>query len=300
LDKEPGTGNPFSHVASYSRGEKIGIAALLLLIALISIFSRYISDWFRPGPVAFPPLPALLAESNIDSVGEEHISSVSSILSPFNPNEMDYQGFVAMGFNKRVASNVVKYREKGGVFHKPEDLLRIWGMDTGFFLRIKPFLRFDRKGETAPSPNAAVPEGRAAGEVYGPVDINQADTVALRRIKGVGVVLARRIVSYREKLGGFARLEQLKEVYGIDTLLIIQAIAKGEVNLGNGVYRKLPVNQTHDYKLLQHPYVRTNQAKALLAYIQQHGPLRSESDFRKVLVFTETERWRILPYLDFN
>lgn len=48
-----------------------------------------------------------------------------------------------------------------------------------------------------------------------PIDINKATEAQLCFIPQVGTVTAQRIVQYREVLGGYSSLEQLKEIKGI-------------------------------------------------------------------------------------
>lgn len=52
------------------------------------------------------------------------------------------------------------------------------------------------------------------------VDINRADVMQLSTLDGVGVVLARRIVAYRQTYGKFADVEALKQVSGIGDKII--------------------------------------------------------------------------------
>ncbi len=49
------------------------------------------------------------------------------------------------------------------------------------------------------------------------VELNGADTTELMRVKGIGPTFARRIVKYRRLIGGFQRVEDLQQVYGIDS-----------------------------------------------------------------------------------
>ncbi|HNM67906.1 MAG TPA: helix-hairpin-helix domain-containing protein [Chitinophagales bacterium] len=50
---------------------------------------------------------------------------------------------------------------------------------------------------------------------YTKIEINSSTAEDFQRLKGIGKVFAERIVKYRDKIGGFSTLEQLKEVYGI-------------------------------------------------------------------------------------
>lgn len=52
------------------------------------------------------------------------------------------------------------------------------------------------------------------------VNLNIADTSQLKRVYGIGDKLSERIVKYRDKLGGFVSMSQLKEVYGLDSTVV--------------------------------------------------------------------------------
>lgn len=60
----------------------------------------------------------------------------------------------------------------------------------------------------------AFPE-EAEPEISYPLDLNAATAEELETLPGVGAILAERIVSYREAVGGFQTLEELQQVNGI-------------------------------------------------------------------------------------
>jgi hypothetical protein len=98
----------------------------------------------------------------------------------------------------------------------------------------QPFV-FDL-GAFAPDPAAApaavprtpaVPPPRAGGLVIDGVDLNRASAGELTAIPGVGAVLARRLVSAREALGGFADLDDLRRtVTGVGDALLARLRAR--------------------------------------------------------------------------
>jgi DNA uptake protein ComE-like DNA-binding protein len=129
------------------------------------------------------------------------------------------------------------------------------------------------------------------------IDINQADSAAWVALPGIGPGFARRIMGFRERLGGFAVAEQLLEVYGIDTVWVRQHLKK--FRLGSGVYRPLFVNRAI-WNEFRHPYLPYAQAKVVLNYRKQHGVI---TDFESLLQIklVEPAVWmRLKPYLNFE
>ena len=67
----------------------------------------------------------------------------------FNPNTIEKDQLLKLGFNSKEASLIIKFREKGGTFRKPEDLMKIYGMRPEQFSKIKDFIQIEeRKQET--------------------------------------------------------------------------------------------------------------------------------------------------------
>jgi len=127
------------------------------------------------------------------------------------------------------------------------------------------------------------------------LELNSADTLDLRRLRGVGAATARRIADYRRRLGGFLRTEQLLEVYGMDTLtyeVVLKYITLDTVSV-----KSLDVNGLDLEALADHPYVGWNLAKKIVAFRRQHGPFGKGEEVLKNLALDSTDRRRLAPYL---
>jgi competence protein ComEA len=296
----------------FSRGEKLGIAGLVILILGIYALPFARERWFPP---ALPDLSYAdsiwirqrLAAANSDSVA----STLVEAPEYFDPNTADLSTLLALGFSKRVADNLLRYRSKGGLLRKPDDLLRIWGMDTSLYHELTDRIRIAGTSPAEDSRNAPSELGQSEDRrvPYFPsqkpadrtaVDINAADSLAWVALPGIGPATARRILSFREKLGGFVSERQLMDVYGIDTQRIRSLLEDGRLRMEKGVYRRIPLASATLELLDAHPYISRNQAKVLIAYRQQHKGIRSEAEFRQIAAFSRQEANRILPYLDFG
>ena len=62
---------------------------------------------------------------------------------------------------------------------------------------------------------AAQESGRAASPAQPVVNLNAATTADLQKLPGVGAAMAERILEYRQKSGGFKKIEELMNVKGI-------------------------------------------------------------------------------------
>ena len=131
-----------------------------------------------------------------------------------------------------------------------------------------------------------------------PFEINKADTTAFIALPGIGSKLAARIILFREKLGGFYNVEQIREVYGLQDSVYrkIYPLLKCDP----GKIRKIEINTAEKETLKVHPYIRWNMANALVAYRLQHGPFSSPGDLSRLENVDEDALKKMIPYILFK
>lgn len=130
------------------------------------------------------------------------------------------------------------------------------------------------------------------------VELNRADTTSLKKVPGIGSTFARRIVKYRNLLGGFYTVEQLSEVYGIDEERY--EAMKSWFSVDASLISQLKVNQLPAKKLAAHPYINYRQAQIIERLVRQKRRLSGWENLRLLDEFTEADRERLLPYLSFE
>ena len=131
-----------------------------------------------------------------------------------------------------------------------------------------------------------------------PIDINGCDSAALVALPGIGPVLSARIIKYRNLLGGFAHLEQLKEVYGlpVETYEMI----KGKLFADSSGIRKISIN-TSDYReLIRIPYFEKYEVTAILKYRELEGRINGIEVLEENKILTHEKAEKVKPYLDFR
>ena len=128
------------------------------------------------------------------------------------------------------------------------------------------------------------------------VELNQADTFDLQEIYGIGPTFAKRIVRYRQTLGGFVDVEQLREVWGVDSTVLERIKPHVYLNPKAGI-TKINVNVTDLKTLKRHPYLDYYQAKEIYLHRQKHGAFSSVEEIRTVNLMDSGTFSRIAPYL---
>jgi hypothetical protein len=129
------------------------------------------------------------------------------------------------------------------------------------------------------------------------LDINQADSVAWVGLKGIGPGYAKRILVYRERLGGFYQVDQLKDVYGMDSMWV--NANKGHLLVGAGIYKKIAVNRV-GWNEFRHPYISYAQVKVFMGYRKHHPVLQDFQALEQIKLLDHSMWNRLRPYLSFE
>lgn len=291
----------------YTKSER-RVILLLLAIALLLLGIWAVMEYLRPVEV-----PVTLSESEeIDSflanleeqekIRKSHTpkNEISVVLQPFDPNTADSVLLRQLGLPVYIVRNILKYRAKGGVFRSPESFSRIYGLKEEVYQKLKPYITiaplvsvshvrtdtFRQLKDTIPY----IPKYEE-GTI---VDLNKADTSILKRIPGIGSTLARMIVVYRQRLGGFYDVSQLQEVPHVGVEL-----NKWFVVTPAGLH-KIQVNSASLDKLRSHPYMDFYKAKAIMEYRRKRGKIKGLSQLSMFEEFTEKDLKRLSPCLTFE
>ncbi len=302
----------------YTKSQRRAILALSVLLCIV--LSGWVIASVRKGkklPENMTAADSLRIDTFFASIRREQKSSSATFLvkeekqlagkqlyaltlRPFDPNTADFAELVDMGIPIFIARNVLRYREKGGRFKTAAALSRIYGMDSSLFKQLKPFVQI-----TANIPPESVLRKEDTVEVKPPyektekfaegtlVDLNSADTVLLKQVPGIGSFLARKIIAYRNRLGGFVAVDQLQDIKQIKVSLNKWFTVSGKP------LRYLEINNWGLDALRSHPYMDFYKAKAIIEYRRKRGNIKSLSQLSLFEEFSEKDLKRLSPYLKF-
>ena len=107
-------------------------------------------------------------------------------------------------------------------------------------------------------------------------NLNTSSARDLTQVRGIGEVLSKRIVKYRKRLQGFDELDQLYEVYGLDSLVVEKV--KRQFKLITKPERvKIPIAEVTMEALLRIPYLSKSEAKKIIGLRTRNQNLSFEN-----------------------
>ena len=215
----------------------------------------------------------------------------------FDPNTASENDWLRLGIKKKTAQTIQKYIAKGGKFYKPRDIQKIYGLSQKDAEELMPYVSIAAIKKDFPASQGkpvnlpAYPKKKS----FLPVDVNVADTAAFIDLPGIGSKLSNRIVSFREKLGGFYSIDQISEIYNLPDSTF-QKIRPYLV-LNSKAIKKININLATLDQLKAHPYIKYAVANSIVTYRQQHGNYTDINDLKKLMLVSDDLYNKLLPYL---
>ncbi|MGY3055475.1 competence protein ComEA [Pedobacter sp. UYEF25] len=220
-------------------------------------------------------------------------------LSNFDPNTINRAGWQNLGLSQKQAQAIENYTNKGGRFYEPEDVQKMYTISPEMYRKLLPFIKITpKKTASKEQITGAVTSITFERKALILVEINHADSTQLQQIKGIGPAFARRIIAYRNRLGGFIKKEQLLEIYGIDSAKFLEV--EQQIVLDAASVKTIDIN-TADFTALKYfPYLSYKQMNAIIQYRKQHGKFNSADDLKKVAILNQQVIEKLLPYVSFT
>lgn len=296
---------------AFNRRQQRGIVVLLILL-----FVAASAGWWWPVENNFPTDDKLVDRQFRDEVvaflthaadsastsGSEHnffaeppkAKALKFNLFVFNPNHLDDDGWKRLGLSDRQIRSIRNYQAKGGKFYTKKDVSKLYCLSAKDFARLEPYI-------VIPDSRKPVDSIRRERFHYQDkkldaiVEINSADSALLTTIRGIGPAFARRIVKYRERLGGFVSKSQLLEVYGMDSARFL--MLEPRIAVDTSRIRKLNLNKASFKDLLRHPYLEFYIVKAICNERETRHGFDHPSDLLSVKLMYKELYMKIEPYL---
>ncbi len=202
---------------TFNSGERRAIIAIVvstvIIVAAINAYRYFTVKQNTPAPYT-ANVDAFIAAYNAEEGVEDTTSpkqytnefkdtarpekKVTATLFKFDPNTIGIAEWMRLGFSEKQAASIEKYKAKGGMFYKVEDLMKLYVVSDDDYNRLAPYVDIKL---------------HAVAEKL--VNINTADSASIEALPGIGALLTHRILEYRTQKGKFKSVEDLRNIKGM-------------------------------------------------------------------------------------
>jgi DNA uptake protein ComE-like DNA-binding protein len=292
---------------NFNKGERIGIVVVISIIVMVLAFPYLIKYTIKDNNEEFIQFAKEIQifekglKESTDSVNEvrrmnfqqmdKSVAENKLAPFPFNPNNLPSEQWSKLGLRDWQIKVIKNYEAKGGKFFKKEDFKKMFCISPSEYALLESYISIpevkkeylDTKAETRSINKRTI------------IDLNTADSVALLTLNGIGPSFAKRIIKYRNLLGGFYSKTQLLEVYGFDQGKLDKIEAYCEVSSGG--LTKIHVNSVKTEELKKHPYLDYYTAKAIVDQRIILGKYASIQQIKEIPLIHDDLYNKIKPYL---
>ncbi len=288
----------------FNRKERGGIRVLLILIIFFTAFLLLFPYLFPPKTFDYAAYTGDIEKLQAAKEKQKETRNFTyqnrqynsdkgekaTSLFSFNPNTLDAAGWQKLGLSEKQAAVILRFTSKGGKFYKKEDLKKIMVISDDFYKKVENYI--DIPKDVATKENTRTNAGATAAKIT--FDINQADSLQLLEINGIGEKLAARIVKYRDRLGGFYSTTQLKEIYGLseDNFVRMQQ----QLTIQPNRITQININYCGLNELAAHPYLGKAKANKIIQYRNKNGTFKKVENILELELLDSATFEKVKPY----
>lgn len=221
----------------------------------------------------------------------------------FDPNNLDAVSAKKLGISEYAYRNLSNYISKGGRISSAEKFSKIYGINPELFESLKPYIKIiisqgqsETSNETSKTNVVKVKYPKKEIQANS-IEINSAVLEDFEALNGIGNILASRIVKYRNSLGGYISVDQLREVYGMQDSTFNNIKDKLTCN---GMINKININAASDSILSKHPYISKQEAKVIKKYLHQHDSIEDINQLKSIMSLDKAKLDKMSKYLAVN
>jgi DNA uptake protein ComE-like DNA-binding protein len=291
---------------SFSKGERVAIITILAAILILILACLFRPSRKSLSDESLHNLDSLLAlrQAAIELQQQQQAEKPQEVAElhpfPFNPNTLTEDEWRQIGLTDRQVRNIMNYKAKGGKFYSKNDLGKLYTISEEEFAQLEPFIvlpEVSRSKNTKSSEQSGVLTGSTTAKpekkAIPIVDLNTVDSVTLVELPQIGGYMASRILEFRDKLGGFVDLEQLRDVKGMDEERF--TTIRPYIKIGEVETLKIDVNRADFKTLVHHPYLSYEQVKRIFNQREKRGMIKNWAQLEALL----KEEGEVNPLLEY-
>ena len=283
----------------YTNGQRNGILFLILIIVLLQLFYFFILPYFSTNNKNVDVAELMAFQHKIDSLKKIALQNKTPKIFPFNPSFLsDYKGY-QLGMSTEEIDRIIQHRAQGKYINSAKQFQEVTHISDSLLHTIKAYFKFpdwliqrnqNKKLSTKQLGNYKISKTIKSG------GINTVTAENLIVFQGIGDKLAKRIINYRNKLGGYSFNEQLYEVWGLKKEVADRILTYYTV-LEKPSIDKLNINTASFKEILSIAYIDYELTKKIFNYRDEVSEIQSLDDLKKIDGFPVEKFDRIALYL---
>jgi competence protein ComEA len=257
--------------------------ALLILVVLL-LCIPFINDFVKISkPIQWDEKAMAQHQKWIDSTVKSDTKKLN--LYPFDPNYLsDYRAYM-LGMERHSFDRLMAHRKLGKWINSAEQFQWVAGVDDELMAVLSPYLTFPEWKKTSPQNTKKVKK----------IGLNHCQAADLEIIYGVGKKLSQRIINYRKYLKGYSDLDQLYEVYGLDSALVQRIQKRFDIKVLPQMNKLLLDTVSYD-ELKALPYISAQDARNIIKWRSSNTGI-GFGDLQNIEGFDSLKIERISLYL---
>ncbi|AFL81465.1 DNA uptake protein [Aequorivita sublithincola DSM 14238] len=284
---------------TFNKQQRSGI--LLLLLLIISLLCVY---WFvnfsKEDTFDNSSAEIVSMQKELDSLRLIEIEKRKPKKYLFNPNFItDYKGYT-LGMSNEEIDRLLQYRKEDKWINSAADFKKVTGVSDLLLNELSPYFKFP-VWITNPKPKTDFKDfksekGFTEKSFVQKIDLNKATKEELQQVSGIGEALSKRIISDRDKLGGFSSDVELNSIYGLNPEVVQRTLNLFTVKTPKQI-AKINVNKASASDISTIPGVSFEMAKKIWEYRRLHEKVSNIQELDKIEGMTERKLQLIQLYL---
>jgi len=279
----------------FNRSQRNGILLLVFFISGYLVLNYYV-DFSKENLLDIKSKEVIAIQKELDSLRTIEVASKMPKVFPFNPNFLtDFKGY-ALGMSTEEIDRLLAFRKENKWINSVKDFKKVTKVSDSLLNKISPYFKFPDWVTNSKSKNKYVKREFKEKTFKQKIDLNLATQGQLEGLNGIGKTFSKRIIDYRNKLGGFTNDIQLYEVYGLDFQATNSILKEFTVKTPKKII-KMALNSISASDIATVPSISFDIAKRIWEYRILNEGIKSFSELDNIEGLTKRKLQGIQLYL---
>ena len=279
----------------FNRSQRNGILLLVFFTSGYLVLNYYV-DFSKESLLDINSKEVIAIQKELDSLRTIEIESKKPKVFPFNPNFLsDFKGYV-LGMSTEEIDRLLAFRKENKWINSVKDFKKVTKVSDSLLNKISPYFKFpDWISNSKPKKNY-LKKGFKEKTFRQKVDLNITTQEQLEKVNGIGKVKSKKIIDYRNKLGGFSDDIQIYQLYGLDYQVINKVLNEFTVKTPKEII-KMNFNSISASDIATIPGISFDLAKRIWEYRILNEQIESFSQLQNIEGLTKRKLQGIQLYL---